>query len=70
MKDSREEVKRSGSVDQIKSSRRTTTARRVEKKVNTCRTELAAMRIFAADSTASAKLTKIAFLKLYNKMQV
>ena len=28
------------------------------------------MRMFDADSTASARLVKIAFLKLYNRLQI
>ena len=37
---------------------------------NSCRDEIVAMRLFEADSTASARLTKISYLKLYNRLKV
>ena len=36
--------------------------------VNSCQDEIAAMKMFEANSTASARLTKIAYLKLYNRL--
>ena len=39
-------------------------------RVNSCRDELIAMRMFEANSTASARLVKIAYLKLYNRLKV
>lgn len=39
-------------------------------KVNSCRDELIAVRMFEANSTASARLVKIAYLKLYNRLKV
>ena len=38
--------------------------------VSSCRDEIVAMRLFEADSTASARLTKISYLKLYNRLKV
>ena len=38
--------------------------------VNSCREELIAVHMFDMNSTASARLTKIAFLKLYNRLKV
>lgn len=40
------------------------------KPVNSCRDEIVAMRMFEADSTASARLVKIAYLKLYNRLRL
>ena len=37
---------------------------------NSCKDEIIAMRLFDADSTASYRLTKIAYLKLYNRLAV
>ena len=39
-------------------------------KKNSCRDEILAMRLFEADSTASYRLTKIAYLKLYNRLTI
>ena len=38
--------------------------------VSSCRDEIVAMRLFEADSTASARLTKLSYLKLYNRLKV
>ena len=37
---------------------------------NSCKDEIIAMRLFDADSTASYRLTKIAYLKLYNRLAI
>ena len=37
---------------------------------NSCRDELIAIKMFGANSTASARLLKIAYLKLYNILTV
>ena len=41
-----------------------------EMRVNSCHDELMAMRMFEADSTARARLVKLVYLKLYNRMRV
>ena len=56
------------STRRVKDSRRQ--KRPIRPGVNSCRNEIVAMRMFEADSTASARLVKIAFLKLYNRKRV
>ena len=65
------EVRDSEVVKEQKSPiKQSTRSEREKPLINSCKDEIVAMRLFEADSTASARLLKIAYLKLYNKVKV